>query len=81
MFCPDCSALLIVQDLHLRVARTFACHLLCPGCSHGAIACGSKRTLLMALRLLIDEKRFDSRRGTQVDRSRPCATESGTPAC
>ena len=79
-FCPDCSAPLIVQDLHLRVARRFACQLLCLGCSHGAIACGSRRTLLMTLRMLIDEKRFESHRGSKVDRSRLCATGADTPA-
>ena len=80
MLCPDCSGPLIVRDLHLRVARTFACHLTCPGCSQGVVAWGSKRTLLMRLRLLIDEKRFDSRRRTIIDRSGPGATELGTTA-
>jgi hypothetical protein len=55
MLCPDCSSSLIVQDLPLRVARMFACQLTCPECSRGVIACGSKRTLLMALRLIINE--------------------------
>ena len=71
MFCPDCSALLIVQDLHLRVARTFACHLLCPGCSHGAIACGSRRTLFMALKLMIEEGGLTSHREPEANYPRP----------
>jgi hypothetical protein len=56
VLCPGCSGALIVQDLPLRVARMFACQLICPGCSRGVVACGFKRTLLMALRLIIAEK-------------------------
>jgi hypothetical protein len=39
----------------------FACQVSCPRCSRGTIVCGSKRTLFMALRLWIDEKRNENR--------------------
>jgi hypothetical protein len=39
------------------------------------IACGSKRTLLMTLRLIIEEERFDSRRLIKVD----CSAHADSP--
>jgi hypothetical protein len=78
MLCPNCSSALIVQDLPLRVARMFACQLSCPGCSRGVIACGSKRTLLMALRLIINDEDFDSHQRIKVNRSRPTVCQPST---
>jgi hypothetical protein len=60
VLCPGCSASLTARDVPVRLVRMFACQICCPRCSRGTIVCGSKRTLFMALRLLIDEERLNS---------------------
>jgi hypothetical protein len=63
LMCPACSASLTARDVPLRRVRMFSCQISCPRCARGTIVCGSKRTLLMALRLLIDERGYHSRGG------------------
>ena len=62
---------LTVRDLPVRLTGMFACRLSCPGCSQGTIARGSRRTLEMALRLMIEESESGSPEGDPADRSRP----------
>ena len=61
ILCGACSAPLMARDVPVRLVRMFACRLSCPRCARGTIVCGSKRTLFMALRVWIDEKRNGNR--------------------
>ena len=79
VLCRGCSAPLEVRDLPLRTLGMFACSLSCPRCSRGMVACGSRRTLYLALRLTIDGTGVGAGGWPDSDRPRP-GVVAPTPA-
>jgi hypothetical protein len=55
VLCRGCSTPVEVRDLGHRLAGMFSCHLACPSCARGTLVCGSRRTLLMTIRIKIAE--------------------------
>ena len=77
MLCRLCSAPLKVRDVPVRLVGKFACELWCSKCSQrGTIADGSSRTLLVTLKVMIEEVGFTSRRYPEAHCPRPW---SGVP--
>ncbi len=55
VLCRNCAAPLKARDVPYRIVGMFSCKLDCPRCSRVSLAYGSKRTLLMTLKILIAE--------------------------